>query len=298
MDVQAEVMFAAAAKLGEGPIWDAAARRLLWVDIMDRAVHVFDPDMRVDRVVRTGEYTGTVVPWSGSVVVAALKERIAAVNLDSGAIRTVASLLGDASGVRFNDGKCDPAGRLWAGTLSLTHEKERGSLYMLDANGRLVPRVDRVTTSNGIAWSRDGRTMYYIDTPTGGVDAFDFDLETGGVCRRRRVVTIPAGEGHPDGMTMDEEGMLWVAHWDGFCVTRHDPATGRLLGRIRLPVPRVTACWFGGAALDTLFVTTASVGLDEAAKRKYPQSGHLFAVVPGVKGVSSVPFHAPVPAGV
>jgi sugar lactone lactonase YvrE len=284
------VILKAGAALGEGPIWDSSRERLLWVDIHGHALHEFDPATGRDRSFPMGEYVGTVVPWTGGRAVAALTRKAVSVDLDTGEMRTLAELPATVGNVRFNDGKCDPAGRFWVGTMALDGKREAGVLYSLGAELRFEERLKPVSTSNGIAWSLDGRTLYYIDTPTRGADAFDFDPGTGGISRRRRVVTFGAGDGSPDGMTLDEEGMLWIAHWDGGCATRHDPRDGRVLARVDVPSPRVTACWFGGKRLDTLFLTTARTGMSAEDLRKYPEAGHLFVVRPGVRGLPARPF--------
>lgn len=281
------------ATLGEGAIWDPAAARLYWVDILGFTLHVFNPDTGQDSAINVGEPIGTVVPWQPGIVMTALRERFASVTLDSGSVQTICTIPPQPTPVRFNDGKCDPAGRFWAGTLALNKQPFAGTLYSLDPQGQLTERLNRVTTSNGIVWSANAQTLYYIDTPTGGADAFDFDSNTGAIANRRRILTFPTGQGRPDGMTIDEEGMLWIAHWEGGCVSRWDPETGRQILRIELPVPRVSSCAFGGPTLDTLYITTASTGLSDQDKLRYPLSGSLFAVNPGTRGVPATPFAAP-----
>jgi sugar lactone lactonase YvrE len=286
----AEPVLRAQAELGEGPVWDDAAARLRWVNILAGELHAFDPASGRDACVTVGEMIGTVAPWKAGTVVAALTERVAAVNAATGAAGTLAALEPSGGAVRFNDGKCDPTGRFWAGTLSLRGERDAGALYSLETDGRLVRRLAPVTTSNGLAWSADARTMYYIDTGTSGVDAFDFDAGTGNLSRRRRLCDFDASEGKPDGMTLDEEGMLWVAHWDGGRVTRRDPRSGRVVAVVRVPAPRVTACWFGGPDRRRLFITTARAGLDESARRAFPMSGDLFCAEPGARGVAAAAY--------
>jgi sugar lactone lactonase YvrE len=186
---------------------------------------------------------------------------------------------------RFNDGKCDPAGRYWAGTMSLTDQPSKGALYQLEADHTVKRLIPDVSISNGLAWTSDGGTMYFADTPTRQIAAFDYDLVTGDVNNRRTVVHIPEDQGFPDGMTIDSEGMIWVAHWDGWQVSRWNPNTGEQLCAIPVPASQVTSCTFGGPDLDQLFITTARVGLDEEELSKQPLAGGVFRAMPGVKGV-------------
>lgn len=218
----------------------------------------------------------------------AVRDGFMSLDLDTGKTSLVATPQGHNSENRFNDGKCDPAGRFWAGTMET--ETRKGALFRLDPDLSVHQMLDGVGCSNGIVWSLDRKTMYYIDTRTRRIDAFDYELGAGVISNRRPIVTVPEEHGHPDGMTMDAEGKLWVAHWDGWCVCRWDPATGELLQKIRLPVARPTSCAFGGAGLDTLYVTSATTELDSAALAKQPEAGGLFICNPGVRGLSTLSF--------
>ncbi|MCA9977634.1 MAG: SMP-30/gluconolactonase/LRE family protein, partial [Anaerolineales bacterium] len=177
---------------------------------------------------------------------------------------------------RFNGGYCDGDGRFWAGTMALTMEDGAGALYRLDADLSVHTMLSGVTISNGMAWSQDQRTLYYIDTPTRTVTAFDFTAETGEIGNGRVALTIPATMGYPDGMTIDRDGKLWIAHYDGGCVRRWDPETGNVLATIPLPVSKVTACTFGGPNLDRLYITTASQEMSDEQKAAEPLAGSLF----------------------
>ena len=194
-------------------------------------------------------------------------------------------------GNRFNDGRCDPAGRFWAGTMALSEEEGAGNVYMMDQDGHVSTKIKDVTISNGLAWSADKKTLYYIDTPTHEIVAFDFDLTSGKISNKRAVIKIAKEEGSPDGMTIDSEDMLWIAHWGGWQVTRWDPRTGRQLNRIALPVSKVTSCTFGGDTLEDLYITTASVDLTEQEMKEQPLAGALFVVHnSGVKGRPSIEY--------
>ena len=189
---------------------------------------------------------------------------------------------------RFNDGKCDPAGRFWAGTISMIKETGSANLYCLDTDVSLSLKVSGVTNSNGICWNADATKMFYIDTPTQNVRAYDYDLESGAISNARVVVdtAVHGYNSSPDGMTIDADGMLWVAFCHGACVVRFDPQTDKELQRIDLPCIETTACAFGGENLDRLFVTTGiKADLDE------PDAGKVFVIDGlGVKGVPAFAF--------
>lgn len=290
MSDSVELVVDAKATLGEGPIWHAQKQVLYWVDIMEKKVHVYDPATNQDRAIDVGQYVGTVVPRKSGGVMVAVYHGFASLDLDTQQLKVVHDPESHLPDTRFNDGKCDPAGRFWAGTMSLTGVAEAGSLYCMDKDHRVRKMLDKVTVSNGIAWSLNQKAMYFIDTQTHTVDAFDYDVETGSIANRRVAITIPEKDGFPDGMTIDAEGMLWVAHWGGSRVTRWNPANGKLLQTIPVPATQSTACWFGGPRLDVLYITSARIGLDERALAKQPHAGGLFRVRPGVRGLEAYEF--------
>jgi len=286
-----ELVLDAKATLGEGAIWHKQTSLLYWVDIEGCKLHVFDEETGEDRALDTGQPVGTVVPRRSSGVALALHHGFAHMDLVTGRISMIAD---PEAGLpnRFNDGKCDPAGRFWAGTMPYETgaKKEGGALWCLFPDGHVEKRIGGISCSNGIAWSLDRKTMYYIDTPTQEVWAYDYHDATGAIANRRVVVRVPREEGHPDGMTIDAEGMLWVAHWDGWQVIRWNPITGKKIASVRLPVARVTSCAFGGEALETLYITSARTGLDGAALSKQPHAGGLFRARPGARGVPAFEF--------
>jgi sugar lactone lactonase YvrE len=189
----------------------------------------------------------------------------------------------------MNDGKCDPAGRFWAGTKDIEGRRPLGSLYRLDADLTLVAVLTGVTISNGLGWSPDHRSMYYIDSPSHGIDVFDFEMEDGGVSGRRRLVDMPLEWGLPDGMTVDEEGFLWVAFWGGSAVRRVAP-DGHVVSVVTLPVSQVTSCAFGDDDLSDLYVTSARNGLGCDQLREQPYAGGLFRFRPEMPGLAEHPF--------
>ena len=287
---EARVVLKSGAKLGEGSIWDSREKCLWWVDITEGLVHRFDPTTGENRTREVGQMVGTVVMRETGGLLVAIEKGIATLDFESGRLDMVAQPEADKPTNRFNDGKCDPAGRFWAGTLSLTGEEKAGRLYVYDASGRVRAMVSGVTTSNGIVWSHDRTTMYFIDTPTFEVWAYDYDFETGEIANRRTVVEVSRDLGFPDGMTIDAEGMLWIAHWGGWRVNRWDPGTGLRIDSVRIPAKCVTSCAFGGDDLKTLYVTTAGGTSGENDDPEDPNGGHLFAWESPVAGVEAFRF--------
>ena len=280
-----EVVTAAGAELGEGPVWDARSGRLAWVDITARLLHLTDPDGATDTI-DVPLPVGAVAPRAAGGYVAALQDGFWVIG--DGPARRIAAIPDARPGLRCNDGKCDPAGRFWAGTMADDQAPGAGALYRLDPDGRVTRVLGGITVSNGLAWSRDGRTMYYVDTPTQRVDAFSYDPATGEVGDRRPEVTVPPEAGAPDGMTIDADGGLWVALWGGAAVHRY--VDGRLERVVELPVSQPTSCCFGGDNLDELYVTSARQGLSAGQLRAEPLAGALFRFRPGVRGFAAAVF--------
>lgn len=290
IEKDAELFIDARAALGEGPCWDSSSGCLYWVDILEKKVCQYSPVTEIVRSFSVRAYVGAVVPRVSGGLILALQNGIYSFDPDSGTCKEIANPEKEFPGNRFNDGKCDPTGRFWAGTMSMQNEEEAGALYSLDLDGRVRKVLSGVTCSNGIAWSPDEQVMYYIDTPTRKVAAFDFDVSTGQLGASRTVVTIPESEGYPDGMTIDSEGMIWVAQWDGYCVSRWDPKTGTRLLKVRVPTARVTSCAFGGDKLDELYITTAMVGLSDEDLQTQPNAGGIFRFKTDIRGTPSYPF--------
>jgi sugar lactone lactonase YvrE len=267
------------AEHGEGPVWWAGWGGLRWVDMLKGDVL----ELAGDGVRRThvGSVAAAIRPRRGGGMVVGVERGFALVDPD-GTVRAAPEVWTDPS-VRMNDGACDPDGRFYCGTMAYDEAPGRGSLYRLDTEGRVGVVLTGVTISNGLAFSPDGATAYYIDTPTHGVDVFGYDSDRG-LHDRRRLFSIDPDLGSPDGMTVDAEGCLWVAMHGGAAVLRFHP-DGTPDARIDLPVRDVTACTLGGRNLDRLFITTSRSGGDTA-----PLAGALFVAHVGVPGLPALPY--------
>ena len=260
MDVRCVVP--AGAVLGEGALWDVAEQALYWVDIKGRRVHRYDPRRDQDQQWPVAEDVGSMAVRAGGGLVLALRSGFHFFDPQTG--RTTAAAEPEPERVenRFNDGKTDRQGRFWAGSMHNPETRPTGGLYRLDADLSWRRLIDGIVVSNALCWSPDGRTMYHTDTPTRIVSAWDFDPANGDIANRRTFVRVPDGEGYPDGATVDADGFVWIAHWDGWRVTRYDP-TGRVERVVNLPVQRPTCPAFGGANLDVLYV----LGIDQPPPR-------------------------------
>jgi len=282
---QPDIIFNPKAQLGEGAIWHHRHHMLYWVDILGKKFWQFNPTTGQHDDFETGQLTGTIVPRRHGGVMLALHHGFAVYYPAALKLTMICDPENNQPELRFNDGKCDPAGRFWAGTMPIASRDPIGSLYCLYPDLHVERKVTEVSCSNGIAWSLDHKTMYYIDTPLCRVDAFDFDVATGHIENRRVAFEIPQAMGHPDGSTLDADGMLWIAHWGGSCVARWNPQTGEHLATVELPTPQITSCAFGGPRLDQLYITSARVGRDSD-----PYAGGLFCVDVGVKGIPACEF--------
>ena len=290
MAITPELLLDTKSVVGEGPIWDDENHILYWLDIFGKEVHVYDPAAGRHDVHSLQDLVGTVVCRQAGGLVLALKSGFVFYDLDTEAVTPIVDPESDIPTNHFNDGKCDPAGRLWAGTMPDSEDSPVGSMYRLDADLSVHKIFGNVTISNGICWNSDATTMYYIDTPLMKIEAFDYDNVTGAVENRRTCCEIAEEYAWPDGMAIDVEGKLWVGHYFGKHVFRWDPDTGKCIGKIELPCSNVTACAFGDDNLDVLYITTARHALDDEQLAKEPLAGGLFVADPGVRGVKSYKF--------
>jgi len=281
-----ELAFDARAALAETPVWDDREQLLYWVDIEGYAIHCLNPADGTDRAYVLNQRVGSIALREKGGLIAALQHGFYQVDFENQSCAAIADPEADLPDNRFNDGKCDPAGRFWAGTMGMSKPRRPvGALYLLHPDYRFEQKVTGVKTSNGLAWSLDHRTLYYIDTACQSVDAFDYDQQSGSITNRRVVVQIPTDQGRPDGMTIDRAGMLWVAHWSGWQIARYNPLTGEQLSVIPVPAEKVSCCTFGGPQLDWLYITTAREGLSDEELQKQPHAGGLFRVQVAVGGL-------------
>jgi sugar lactone lactonase YvrE len=289
-ETSAECVLAARATLGEGACWFADEQRLYWVDILRCEVHRFDPATGADEFRAAPCHVTLVQPTTRGGLVLGTRDGIARMDFASGTFTPLCDPEADLPGNRFNDGKPDPRGRLFAGSLAYDGSDKQANLWRIEPDLSFTRLLDHVGNSNGLGWSPDQRTFYWTDTKTGCVFAFDYEAETGNICNRRVSVEVDKAVGRPDGLTVDAEGFLWTALWGGFGVARWDPADGSLVEKVTCPVPYVTCPSFGGADLDVLYFTTAQKGRDGMEPATEPGAGNIFAASPGVRGLAGFKF--------
>ena len=285
--MQTELIHNAKATLGEGPAWDEKTQTLYWVDILEKRIHVH---AEKNYAIQLPDYVGCVAPCDNGKLILALRFGIWTLELDSTKLTELCVPRGEPSTNRFNDGKCDPSGRLLAGTMDMGERESNGSLYSFESNGKYKKLLGNIRISNGLAWSPDYKILYYIDTPTREVKAFDYELETGEIANPRAVVRVPEELGWPDGMTSDTQGRLWIAMWGGAQVTCWDARNGKLLEQVKVPAWNDTSCVFGGKDMNELFITSARTGMSESELQEYPLSGGLFKATTNVRGMSTFAF--------
>jgi sugar lactone lactonase YvrE len=293
MNSVTQLLFDAKAILGEGPAWDSKTQTLYWVDILEKRIYA-----GTEIVAQLDEIVGCLAPCNSGHLILGKRTSFAdfqTFNLTQGKPAPdkptlLASLDTEPSTNRFNDGKCDPAGRFIAGTMDMNEKEANGSLYSFD--GKNITRLlDNIRISNGLTWSPDYKTLYYIDTPTREVKVFDYDLSSGQITNPRIAVSVPESLGWPDGMTSDIEGNLWIAIWGGAQITKWNPNTGKLLEQIPVPALQTSSCIFGGKEMNELYVTSARVGMSETDLNKYPLSGGLFKIITKVQGMPTFEFN-------
>jgi len=279
--------------VGEGPVWDTQKKAICWIDIVDGEIHEYIPGQGTFSTISVNQMIGSFAVCKNGGFIGGLKNGIGFIDRETGETDIFAAPEAGLPDNRFNEGKCDPEGRFWAGTMTHGFDEGKGSLYRVDKDKTVTKQIPGVTISNGLAWTADGQTLYYVDTPTWQVAAFRYDPASGAINDKRIAVQIPEEDGWPDGMTIDTEGMLWIAHWDGWRVTRWDPLTGKKLLTIKIPAAKVSSCTFGGEHFEDLYITTARIGLTENQLKDQPLAGSLFVWRNcGYKGSAAFEFDA------
>ena len=274
------------AVLGEGPVWVAREAALYWLDIKGLRIFRRDDKGAISQW-PTPLRVGSIAPRRSGGFIGGTEDGIAAIDLDSGSFEIVAKPEEALPGNRFNDGKVDRRGRFWAGTMDDAEKEATGSLYCFDPDLSWTEEDQGYKVTNGPSFSPSGDRMYHNDS--GRKVTYRFDMVDGQPSSRSTFLQFTERDGSPDGMTVDSEGCLWMCFWDGSCVRRFSP-DGEWLETIEMPVSRPTSLAFGGRDLDELYISSASIGLDEQARQMQPNAGGLFMLKPGVQGIADVPF--------
>ncbi|XP_025926057.1 regucalcin isoform X1 [Apteryx rowi] len=268
-------------KIGESPVWNEKENSLLYVDITGKKVCKWNSLTKQVQAISVDAPVSSVALRKSGDYVITLGTRFAALKWKDQLVTTITQVDKDKPNNRFNDGKVDPAGRYFAGTMAeeirpAVLERHQGSLYALLTDLSVVKHFDHVDISNGLDWSLDHKTFFYIDSLSYSVDAFDYDLQTGKIGNRRSIYKLEKDESIPDGMCIDTEGKLWVACYDGGRVIRLDPEAGKRIQTVKLPVDKTTSCCFGGKDYSEMYVTSASEGMDKDWLSRQPQAGGIF----------------------
>ena len=284
--MKASILYPSQCYLGEGPLWDAERKNCFWVDIEEKKLYEYHWINKTIKVHQFEHRISLVVQGKDDQLILGLEGGIARYHLQSETLTWMVDIEKHLDKHRCNDGKVDRNGRLWFGTMHREFQQGAGSLYSIDETLKAKKKQDNVTISNGLAWSGDNKRLYFIDSPTNKVQCFLYDDATGNIVFEKDVIIIPTEMGAPDGMAIDENGMLWIAHWGGYGIYQWNPFTGELLGKIDIPAPNVTSCAFVGENLDHLMITTAQQDMSEEDLKKYPHSGDTFIVKMKVKGTA------------
>ena len=281
--VQAEHLLSIQNQLGEGPFWHPLEKRLYWVDIENGKIYRYSPSTGEVQFKSLGSSVGALGFCENGQMILACGKGFAKWCWDTENLDVIVDPIGDQPNVRLNDGRVDSMGRFWAGGLD---RKGKAELYRLDRDLTCHTVLTNIKTSNGLAWSPDDKIFYYTDTSDYCIYTFDFEADTGEINNRRVFIRLPQdrSDGVPDGLTIDAEGFIWGAHWDGKKVTRYDPQGNAVL-EVQLPVSRVTSCTFGGADFSDLYITTAHTGLSSEQRKEEPLAGDLFIYHSNTKGL-------------
>jgi len=288
MDIIAASTFCASqCILAEGPMWHTKRKTHFWVDIDGYGFYECASPGDEPIFYETPDKVSLIIEYRNDTVLVGIRGGLIKYDLNTKQSDWILDLDKQIENNRCNDGACDSRGRLWIGTMDMKYKPGAGALYCIDENLLVKKMVPDTTISNGLVWSLDNRKMFFIDSPTQKVQSFFFDELSGQIRHEKDLIRIPKDKGTPDGMAIDEEGMLWVAQWGGFGVYRYDPASGEQIGLIEVPAPNVSSCAFVGEKLDHLLITTSRQDLSADEFKKYNQSGDVFIAKPGVRGVSA-----------
>ncbi|PZV11613.1 MAG: gluconolaconase [Leptolyngbya sp.] len=275
MNPSIQPVLTARARLGEGPVWNADIQQLFWVDIYNHRVHQFDPATGDDRYFDVGDLVGASALAGHDRLLLALRDRLAFLNTQSGEVTMLHQIEFPYPNTRLNDGKCDAQGRFWIGSIS--EEQGQAELYRYDPDGSLHTMETGLTISNGLGWSPDGATFYLTDSAQRKIYAYDFEAATGSIRDRRVLIDLSAEIAEPDGLTIDQQGNIWSALWNGWGIACFNPA-GQEISRVKVSVQRPTCVTFGGAHLTDLYITSASVGLSQKEIQQGFCAGDLFCL--------------------
>ncbi len=271
--------------LGESPVWDPDNECLYWVDLISGELHKYDTKTGEHKVINFKKTICAIARCSSGNLVMAFKRKLAILeSFQVNSLKLKKTLLPN-NGVRFNDGQIDPMGRLWIGTMSETGAEKKGVIMKVNPDFKARVEARQIGISNGMCWNPDNSIFYHVDTAKNEVTAYDYSIKRGEIHNPRKIIKIPKSWGKPDGMTIDEEGMLWIALWGGWSVSRWDPETGSCIGMIDLPVSQVSSCVFGGRDYSDLYITSARVGLERKKILEEPLAGSVFKIrISGVRG--------------
>lgn len=285
IQIDSTIAFQHDAEVGEGSLWDERENCLYWVDIHGNAVHRYDPAAGSNPTRDVSEHVSTVVLDQGGGILVTTRNGFARFDWEARQLTRLGDPEEGNEATRFNDGKCDPAGRFWAGTMAYDCTEGAGSLYCMESDGTISKKLSDVTISNGLVWSGDARYFYFIDSLTYQIHRYDYDLETGHITNKHVVTEFDKdSEGLPDGMAIDREDGLWVAMFGGSSVLRIDPTTGERTHKVNLPASNITSCAFGGENLRDLYITSATVHLSEEQRSAQPTAGSLFVARSPIAG--------------
>lgn len=291
MDQRAELVLPTQNMTGESPVWDEVSRVLWWTDIPQKMLYRWDPWATQFSTFEMPGRVGCFALRSTGGLVLAMEQGFATWDPADGAFVTLAQPERGLLNHRFNDGRCDRQGRFIAGSMNTARSAPSGQLWRLDADFSVTRLAGDVTIANGLAFSPDGKLMYWADSPTERVYVFDYDPDTGDIANQRLWLDCAAAPGRPDGAAIDTNGCYWSARWGGACVVRFTPA-GIVDRIVQVPVSRVTMCCFGGADLRTLYITTARENLTPDELAREPLSGGVFAIHLDVQGIAEPRFSA------